>query len=148
MPSQKALLDCCFGLVVIDDETLTVRFMHFTLEEYFQENRKAEFPNGYTSIAKTCLTYLNFGKLRQHCTDLVSLKEKITQYAFLNYAALYWGTYAKQQSSDGLKKLTSMILEHKSRLPHCSIQALYLYLQIDREWAPLYPLQLNFQEYM
>ena len=30
IPSQKALLDCCLGLVLVDEETLTVRFVHFT----------------------------------------------------------------------------------------------------------------------
>ena len=133
IPSQKALLDSCLGLVLVDEETLTVRFTHFTLEEYFRDNASTEFPNGYSSIAKTCLTYLCFGELRQHCMDLDSLKENSSQYAFLNYAALYWGTYyVKQQCVDDLKNLARVILEHEDERPPCAIQALYF--AIDRRW--------------
>ena len=133
IPSLKALLDSCFGLVVLDNETTTVRFMHFTLEEYFRDNAKTEFPDGCSSIAETCLTYLNFGELREHCIDLDSLQEKMAKYAFLNYASLYWGTYyVEQQCSDSLKKLARMVVEHQSEHPPCSIQALYF--DIDLKW--------------
>ena len=57
----------------------------------------------------------------------------MTKYAFLNYAALYWGTYVKQQSTDGITKLVIMIVEHESGCPPCAIQALYLIIE------PSYP---------
>ena len=131
IPSQKVLLDSCLGLVVVDEETMTVRFVHFTLEEYFRENAGTTFPNGCSSIAETCLTYLNFGGLRQHCMDLDSLEGKSTEYPFLNYAALYWGTYVRQQCSDSLIELAAVILEHESECPPCAIQALYVQPQIQ-----------------
>ena len=126
IPSQKMLLDCCLGLVIVDEETLTVRFVHFTLEEYFRDNFRTQFPNGYGSIAETCLTYLTFGSLRRHCMNLKSLNEMMVKYPFLDYAALYWGTYAKEQHSDSLTKLVRMLVEHESERPPCAIQALYL----------------------
>ena len=129
IPSQKRLLDCCLGLVVVDDETLTVRFVHYTLEEYFRKYTSEEFPNGYSSIAETCLTYLNFCELRQHCTDLQSLAEKMNKYVFLEYTALYWGTYVKQQSSDNVKKLAKMVVDHEIGRPPCAVQALYWMLE-------------------
>ena len=135
IPSPKALLECCLGLVIVDEETLTVRFMHFTLEEYFRDNARTEFPNGPSSIAENCLTYLNFGKLRQHCTTFYSLKEIMTKYAFLSYAALYWGTYVKEQSNDCLVKLAKVLLEHESERPPCAIQAMYYYLIYDKPWS-------------
>ena len=125
IPSRKTLLDCCLGLAVVDDETLTVRFVHYTVEEYFRDNTKTEFPNGCSSIAETCLTYLNFGTLRQHCMDSDSLDNIRNNYAFLNYAALYWGTYFKQQGSDALTELIIIIVDHKTECPPCAIQALY-----------------------
>ena len=137
IPSQKALLDCCLGLVIVDEETLTVRFVHFTLEEYFRDNFRTEFPDGYSSIAETCLTYLNFGNLRQHCMDLESLKEIITKYPFLNYAALYWGTYVKQHYSDSLRELIRMVVDHERERPPCAIQALYLEIWPRNRGGPL-----------
>ena len=135
IPSQKVLLDCCLGLVIVDEETLTVRFVHFTLEEYFRDNFRTQFPNGYSSIAETCLTYLNFGNLRQHFTDPASLRQMRTKYPFLKYAALYWGTYVKQQSSDGVTELVRMIVEHESGRPPCAIQALFLEIVSGRRLA-------------
>ena len=127
IPSRKVLLKCCLGLVLVDEETSTVRFTHFTVEEYFRKNAGTEFPDGCSSIAETCLTYLNFRGLRQHCMALDSLVEKSTTYAFLNYAACFWGTYVKQrQGSDSLTELARKILEHESERPPCAIQALYL----------------------
>ena len=133
IPSQKVLLDCCLGLVLVDEKTQTVRFTHFTIEEYFRKNGGPEFPDGCSYIAKSCLTYLNFSGLRQHCTNHDSLKEKITEYAFLDYAALYWGTYyVKDQCGVSLTKLARTILEHETERPLCAIQALY-YSKLN-EW--------------
>ena len=125
IPPLKALLDCCLGLVIVDEETSTVRFVHYTLEEYFRKYASAEFPNGCSLIAETCLTYLSFDKLRQHCTDLDSLKENMKNYAFFEYAVHHWGTYVKQPCSDDLTKLARLILDHESERPPCAIQALY-----------------------
>ena len=124
IPPMKALLDSCLGLVVVDEETLIVRFVHYTLQEYFRNNIKAEFPDGYTYIAETCLTYLNFGQLKHHCTSKQSLEEKMDEYMFLKYAARYWGTYIQQQCDGGLMKLIEMIVAHESKYPPCAIQAL------------------------
>ena len=126
IPSQKALLDCCLGLVIVDEETWTVRFVHYTLEEYFRDNARTEFPEGYSSIAESCLTYLNSSQLRQHCTDLDCLQKNIIKYPFLNYAALNWGIYTKQQCSDGVTQLVRMLVEHENERPPSAVQALYL----------------------
>jgi hypothetical protein len=60
IPSEKALLDCCLGPVVIETETLTIRLAHFTLQEYLDKNWQQLFPSGHLMIASTCLTYLHF----------------------------------------------------------------------------------------
>ena len=140
IPSKNSLLNCCLGLVVIDDETLTVRFMHYTLEEYFHKHAGEDFPDGYSSIAETCLIYLNFGELRQHCTNLASLVEKEKKYAFLQYAALYWGTYIKQHSNDGLTELVKVIVDHEIECSPCAIQALYqhLYFRIGQKFSGIH----------
>ena len=144
IPSQKVLLDSCLGLVVVDEETSTVRFIHYTLEEYFRKYTMEEFPNGCSSIAETCLTYLNFGQVKQHCTTRYDLSNKANEYAFLNYAALYWGTYVKRQYGcnqtrqydDDLAKLANIVLDHESERPPGAIQALYSQL---REHSALQP---------
>ena len=125
IPPQRVLLNCCLGLVVVDEETLTVRFMHYTLEEYFRIYARTHFPNGCSWIAETCLTYLTFGKLRQHCTSR-DLEEKRKEYSFLNYAALYWGKHVRQGCNDDLTKVAQLVVDHEIHRPHCAIQTLYL----------------------
>ena len=126
IPSCITLLDCCLGLVVVDDETLTVRFVHYTLEEYFQDNSKAEFPNGHIPIAETCLTYINFGELKQPCTTVNSLKESMHNYDFLEYAAVNWGIHVQQQCNEGLTELVQVVVGQESKPPCRALQALYL----------------------
>ena len=125
IPSQKALLDCCLGLVIVDEETSIVRFVHYTLEQFFRKLAGVEFPNGYSSIAETCLTYLTFGKLRQHFTLAMSPSGRTHKYPFLNYAALHWGTYVKHQCNDNLTRLANMILDHDGKSTHFAIHILY-----------------------
>ncbi|KAI5804813.1 hypothetical protein DFH27DRAFT_464459, partial [Peziza echinospora] len=59
IPSRKTILDCCLGLVIVDDESMTVRFVHFTLEEFFRQFGTEVFPDGPASVLEICLTYLN-----------------------------------------------------------------------------------------
>ncbi|KAF8421805.1 hypothetical protein EV426DRAFT_535961, partial [Tirmania nivea] len=50
IPSQKAILDSCLGVVLIEEQIMTVRFIHYFLEEYFQN--RIHFPDGYENVGK------------------------------------------------------------------------------------------------
>ena len=54
----KLIVDCCLGLVVIDDGSSIVRFVHHTLQDYLHTERQGFFQKEETEITKTCLTYL------------------------------------------------------------------------------------------
>jgi len=71
IPAQKRLLDCCLGLVIVDEETMTVRFVHDMLEEYFKRDNHSitYFPDHHSLAAQIFLTYLNFGELSADDTD-------------------------------------------------------------------------------
>ncbi|KAF8421801.1 hypothetical protein EV426DRAFT_671737, partial [Tirmania nivea] len=91
IPSRKQILDCCLGLVLIDEETMTVRFVHYSLEEYFQKHSSEYFPDGYSDAAETGLIYLSFPEMREHCKSRDELKKKKHDFPFLKYAACNWG---------------------------------------------------------
>lgn len=63
MPIRSTLINCCHGLVVIDQETTTVRLVHYSFQEYLcRQNQlfgvsKVQWHN---QIARTCLTLLSF----------------------------------------------------------------------------------------
>ncbi|GMF67476.1 unnamed protein product [Aspergillus oryzae] len=63
MPIRSTLINCCHGLVVVDQETTTVRLVHYSFQEYLcRQNQlfgvsKVQWHN---QIARTCLTLLSF----------------------------------------------------------------------------------------
>ncbi|KAI5807806.1 hypothetical protein BZA77DRAFT_391973 [Pyronema omphalodes] len=62
LPSEESLIDWCLGLIVIDEETSTIRLVHKSLHDYLTEldGLGKIFPNGHTEIALTCLQYMRF----------------------------------------------------------------------------------------
>ena len=54
----RFIIECCFGLVVIDDESSTVRLVHHTLQDFLHSEREKSFMEEETNIAKICLTYM------------------------------------------------------------------------------------------
>ena len=122
----EVLLGCCLGLVAVDKEKSTVRFVHYTLEEYFRNYSTEEFPNGCSSIAETCLTYINFGDLRQRAMN-DSWQWSMRKYVFLEYAALNWGRHVKQQCNEGLTELVQMVVGYESGQSSHALQILHLF---------------------
>jgi ankyrin repeat protein len=90
-PTNRALLDCCFGLVIIDESTESVRLVHKSLQDFFKKNSGKLFPRGHEEIASTCLTYMGFNKN----SHLDSTKRVLHDYAIRN-----WGHHVRK-SSDG-----------------------------------------------
>lgn len=67
-----SLLNCCLGLVVLDEGVSTVQLVHKSLQDYFELEHKngALFENGHSEMAFTCLTYLHFFHSRdRECLD-------------------------------------------------------------------------------
>ena len=125
IPSRKAILDCCLGLVLVDEETMTVRFVHYSLQEYFRLQSGIHFPYGHSAIAETCLLFLNFPEIREHCKSMVEVQKRLRDFPLLEYAACNWGTYTKHQSSETVVKLAIMLAGGENKLPSASVQVLY-----------------------
>jgi hypothetical protein len=55
-------LDCCLGLVIIDDSTSTVRLVHKSLQDYLKTEYEQNhlFEHGHYEISRICLTYMSF----------------------------------------------------------------------------------------
>src|SRR5258705_9923771 len=121
---KHKLVDCCLGLATVDEETMTVRFVHYSLEEYFRTHGNEYFPDGPSDAGRVCLTYLNFGKVNQHCTTMDGLREKVSSFPFLEYASYYWGKYVMQQYRRDLETLAMKLLQFKSGSPGCPVQVL------------------------
>jgi len=106
IPLMSTLLDCCQGLITIDEEASTVRLIHFTVQEYLCTH--PDLPTKPQSIlAETCLTYLN----SQHIKNLSSYPLPGHQaIPFLAYSSRYWGTHANKELSDSARTLALRLL--------------------------------------
>jgi hypothetical protein len=119
LPDRPTLLEVCGGLVTIDEDTDTVRFAHYTVQEYLVEKSIAidTGPN----IAVVCGTYLCFDKLGmvhsirpyrrwpyRHINKTVA-KEVYRSNPFLAYAAVYFRDHLhdcnEDQSAECILKL-------------------------------------------
>ena len=66
IPAILTLLDYCQGLVTIDG-TSTIMLIHHTLQDYLCTH--PDFLNtAHSTIAETCLTYLNFQNVKDSLT--------------------------------------------------------------------------------
>ncbi|PMD38044.1 hypothetical protein L207DRAFT_388100, partial [Hyaloscypha variabilis F] len=85
------LIDACFGLVQLDEETTTLRFAHSSVKEFVTRSRLSSTPNlleeGHASIARTCLKYLNSIEFTGSCKTFAELESRIQEHPLLRYAA-------------------------------------------------------------
>jgi len=109
IPSAETLLSCCLGLIVIDRETLTVRLIHFTLQEYLYTYPNLFGPT-HSIMAETCLTYLSFQANKDISSPLTALPQPTP---FLKYSSLYWGVHARRETS---KEVVSLALQLFSQI--------------------------------
>ena len=54
------MVSVCAGLVTVDEQSNTIRLVHYTAQEYFKETRKRWFEDAELDMANTCATYLSF----------------------------------------------------------------------------------------
>src|SRR5205807_8860124 len=106
VPSIQTLLASCLGLVTVDQTGSTVRLVHFTLQEYLDSNSEI-FRNPYAMMAEICLTYLKYD-----CVNKLSptLNFAPSTTPFLEYASTYWGPYARNETTEGVKLLALPLL--------------------------------------
>ena len=106
-PSIRTILNCGLGLVTVDSSSSKARLVHFTLQEHIMANPTL-FRTPHSMIAEVCLTYLNFGCIRDLSPGLCPLPPTTP---FLKYASLYWGAHARRQTSIGVISLALNLLD-------------------------------------
>ena len=106
-PSIRTVLSCCQGLAAVDNGSSTVRLIHFTLKEYLSGHGDL-FDKVHSTIAETCLTYLNFPAIK----DISASSPGDPQEAsFLEYSSLYWGTHMRKEFSNRSRRLALGFLD-------------------------------------
>jgi hypothetical protein len=136
-PLPKKILDCCRGLVIIDEESMSIRLVHYSAHEYLREVRDEIFPDGEGNIVKLCLTYLLYNTFADGCYESeYEIEDRLKNNPFLRYAACYWGHHARDAKSERGREFVLRLLQSRSNR-NCSSQIhQFVYGLREEYWEP------------
>lgn len=101
----------CAGLITVEDKGETVRFVHYTTQDYLQRTQQEWLPQACREITRRCLSYLS---LRDFSTEICQFEYYPTKYpTFDAQANLCLAAYA---SRHGLLHLDVLLSEHTLRI--------------------------------
>jgi len=120
VPTLRTLITSYLGLVTFEPSSSTIRLVHFTLQEHLLGN-PTPFHNPHSTIAEVCLTYLNFGSVKDLSPALDSAPPVMP---LLECASVYWGNHARRGMSENGKTLALRLLDGFDE--HISAQLLLL----------------------
>jgi len=121
IPALRIVLASCLGLITVEVPSSTVRLVHFTLQEYLSDDPTL-FHSPHSAIAEVCLTYLNFGLVRDLSPTLCRAPSTTP---LLEYASIYWWRHTRRKVTENIKILALRLLDRFDE--HISIQLLYQY---------------------
>lgn len=90
----ELMLSVCAGLVIVDKQTQAVRLIHYTTQEFLQQNGSTWLDFGERIIGMVCLDYMRLGG-------------KATPFA--DYAVRYWGHHLRTYQDD--KSIVDFVLK-------------------------------------
>lgn len=88
----------CAGLVILDQRTSAVNWVHYSTKHYFEQIRSVLFSNFHASITMSCATYLTLSELRD-----ANIWKILRDYPLAGYAARYMADHARQHPEDALE---------------------------------------------
>jgi len=120
VPELRTLLSSCLGLLTVEASSSTIRLVHFTLQEHLLSDPTL-FHNPHSTMAEACLTYLNFGSVKDLSPTLRSAPSTMP---FLEYASVHWGAHTRREITEDVKTLALRLLDRFDE--HISAQLLLL----------------------
>src|SRR5205807_6142727 len=110
----------CAGLVTVDEESGTIRLVHYTTQEYFERTRIEWFPGAQTDIAMACVTYLSFDTFDSgFCQTDEEFESRLELNPLYDYAARNWGHHAHTVQIE-LELLINDFFESEAKVSSCS----------------------------
>ncbi|KAI2625656.1 ankyrin [Hypoxylon sp. NC1633] len=96
---ESDITNYCAGLVIVEGDSQTVRFVHYTTQEYFNSLKDTDgFVHSHGDIALTCISFLRLNDLSISKDGYVAqIWPQLQETPFLAYAALYFGYHCNQE---------------------------------------------------
>ena len=110
-----SLVDVCAGLVIIDSNSRILRLVHYTTQEYLDNQRMQLFKDVEVDISRACLTSLSYN-VDTDFHDEETRYKLIQSHPFLEYACQHWFSHAKNVllSEDADSRLVKAMAYFKS----------------------------------
>ena len=121
----RAIVESCSGLLVLDEESSTIRLVHYTLKDFLRSRGAQMLRQEETYITQVLITYLCFDKASDWTTKETrngskgsNIDEELPIYypSFLEYAATNWGHHAKISNPSEINELALAFLENVPKL--------------------------------
>ena len=111
IPTLQTLVECCLGLVTVEESSSIVRLVHYTLQVHLLRDRTL-FQSPHSSIAEVCLTYLN---PRCHWDPSPTPESAPPAMPLQEYASCYWGKHARRGMTEKVNELALKLLKRRAR---------------------------------
>ncbi|KAH0536187.1 hypothetical protein FGG08_006926 [Glutinoglossum americanum] len=137
------VVECCLGLIAIDDATSIVRLVHLSVYEYLNDRRHALFPDAHGILAIHCITYISLGGLGERPILVKKDAEMLlSTFPFLNYATSHWGNHAALCFNSEVEQVTWKFLRDRRCLILWSQVAGTIMAESDWEFKCLFDDQI------
>ena len=133
----KDVISVCAGLLIIDQETETIRLVHYTTEVYFKQHAELYFPHAQSSIAACCLTCVQYDilgrgwvwellpeRLHPDPCDSSVLRSFIRDQPFLKYASVFWASHLNRHGLDTARDMFLRFAKNDYRVS-CVMQLIF-----------------------
>ncbi|KAI1092542.1 ankyrin repeat protein [Rostrohypoxylon terebratum] len=102
----------CAGLVIVDDESGTIRLVHYTTQEYFDTRQESLFHDEKVGLAMACVTYLSFDAFGTgSCGGIGRLTRRLQRYPFYDYAAKTWGLHVRDVAIENHELIIDLLMD-------------------------------------
>ncbi|KAI0542485.1 hypothetical protein GGR58DRAFT_252203 [Xylaria digitata] len=109
LPEAEDMVSVCAGLVTVDDESDTIRLVHYTAQEYLERTLELWYPKAETEITRVCVTYLSFETFESgFCRIADDFRKQLQSNPFYDYAIHYWGYHARK-APDALSETVAFL---------------------------------------
>ena len=122
----------CAGLVIVEEDTRSLRLVHYTTQEYFRQNSGKHLVAAQQDIAMSCLTYLLYEEFGDGWVYEVEgqddghyaysypsegiAKVRLQKNPFLGYAARHWASHASVCEQQAIKNLIMTFARHDKKV--------------------------------
>jgi hypothetical protein len=117
-PSPSIMLECCQGLVSIDQNGERIHLAHYSIQDYLLKNTESLFPDAQLNLGTIALTYLLFEDFKNGpLVGAAEVQNRIESHSFLSYAASFWGVHLRGlDMNESSRKLTLAFLDSNNAI--------------------------------